>query len=314
MMTTRRHVMPESKLTHHVSLPMLESAIPRQSVEQVLSECEAWEQRQKQLSMSAIVYWLIGLSWFPQCSLREVWRRLLDGWQAIWPPLQWDVATTGALCQRRGQLGVRPMRELGARCVHPIATAATRGAFRWQMRVGALESTLEDLPESDATRTVFPYNAGEAHSHPPFPQVGSVLLLEGGTHASFDAQLLSNRVQEQQGAWLVLARSLCAGMVLLWDRGFHTHEVIALVRSRGAHVLARRPSHCLRSVWARLGAGSYLAKIPRNSKNGSGPLLRVRLIEYTITDQQVPGCGETLPLMTTLLDALLDPALELIAL
>jgi hypothetical protein len=283
-------------------------------VEQVLSDCDAWEQREKKLSMSAIVYWLIGLSLFPQCSMREVWRRLVDGWKAIWPPEQWEVPTTGALCQRRAQLGVTPMRELFARCVHPIATAATRGAFRWQMRVVALDSTLDDLPDTDANRTVFPYNGGEAHSHSPFPQVRSVLLLECGTHAIVDAELLSNRVQEQQGALLLLARSLCAGMVLLWDRGFHTHELIALVRSRGAHVLGRLPSYCLRYVWARLGDGTYLAKIPRNSKNGTGHLLTVRVIEYTITDQEVPGCGETFRLMTTLLDPLLYPALELIAL
>jgi hypothetical protein len=124
----------------------------------------------KKLNMRAIAYWLIGLHVFATCSMLEVWRRLVDGRQAIWPSQWWDLPTAGALCQRRAQLGVTVMR--------------------------------------------------------------SVLLMECGTHAIFDAELLSTTVQEQQGALQVVARSLTAGMLLLWDRGFHTHELIALVRSR----------------------------------------------------------------------------------
>lgn len=314
MLTTIRQVLPESKITHQVSLPMIESIIPRETVYQVLDDCHAWERREKKLSMVAIIYWLIALSLFPQCSMREVWRRLVDGCKAIWPASQWEVPTTGALCQRRVQLAVTPMRALFARCVHPLATAATQGSFRFGMRVVALDGTLDNLPDTNATRTVFPYNGGQGNSHSPFPQLRSVLLMECGTHAIFDAEPLSTLVQEQQGALIVLARSLYTGMLLLWDRGFHTHELIALVRSQGAHVLGRLPSRCLRHVWARLSDGTYLAKIPNNTKNGTGHLLRVRVIEYTITDPDVPGCGEPFRLVTTLLDPLLYPALELIAL
>jgi Insertion element 4 transposase N-terminal/Transposase DDE domain len=314
MLTTIRQVVLDSKITHHVSLSMIESVIPPETVEQVLSECDAWEQREKKLNMRAIVYWLIALHVFATCSMPEVWRRLVDGWKAIWPSLWWDLPTAGALCQRRAQLGVTVMRTLFARCVHPLATAATKGAFRFNLRVVALDGTLDDLPDSDANRTVFPYNGGEGHGHSPFPQLRSVLLMECGTHAIFDAELLSTAVQEQQGALLVLARSLTAGMLLVWDRGFHTHELIALVRSKGAHLVGRLPSKCLRHVWARLSDGTYLTKVPRDGKHGTGYLVTVRVIEYTITDPQLPGYGQHFRLFTTLLDPKRYPAKDIIAL
>ena len=314
MSATIRQVLLDSKITHHVSLSMIESVIPPETVEQVLSEYDAWEQGEKKLNMRAIVYWLIALNVFATCSMPEVWRRLVDGWKAIWPSQWWDIPTAGALCQRRAQLGVTVMRALFARCVHPLATAATKGAFRFNLRVVALDGTLDDLPDTDANRTVFPYNGGQGHGHSPFPQLRSVLLMECGTHAIFDAELLCTTVQEQQGALLVLARRLSAGMLLLWDRGFHTHELIALVRSRGAHLVGRLPSKCLRHVWARLCDGTYLAKVPRDSKHGTGYRLPVRVIEYTITDPQAPGYGQHFRLFTTLLDPKRYPAKDIIAL
>ena len=314
MCATIRQVLLDSKITHHVSLSMIESVIPPETVEQVLSECAAWEQREKKLNMRAIVYWLIALSVFATCSMPEVWRRLVDGWKAIWPSQWWDIPTAGALCQRRAQLGVTVMRTLFARCIHPIATAATQGAFRFNLRVVALDGTLDDLPDTDANRTVFPYTGGEGHGHSPYPQLRSVLLRECGTHAIFDAELLCTAVQEQQGALLVLARSLTADMLLVWDRGFHTHELIALVRSRGAHLVGRLPSKCLRHVWARLSDGPSLAKVPRDGKHGTGYLLTVRVIEYTITNPQAPGSGQHFRLFTTLLDPRRYPAKDIIAL
>src|SRR3989442_835975 len=106
MLTTIRQVVLDSKIAQHVSLPMIESVIPPETVEQVRSLCDAWEQREKKLNMRAIVYWLIALNVFSTCSMPEVWRRLVDGWKAIWPSQWWDIPTAGALCQRRAQLGV----------------------------------------------------------------------------------------------------------------------------------------------------------------------------------------------------------------
>ena len=105
-----------------------------------------------------------------------------------------EVPTAGALCQRRQQLGVTPLRELFARLAHPIALPQTRSAFRFGLRVLATDGTLENLPDSDANRTVFPYHTQEEFSRSPFPQARCVLLMECGTHVIFDAEITTPSV------------------------------------------------------------------------------------------------------------------------
>src|SRR5579859_588001 len=74
-----RQIDPQCKLAQYVSLPQLETIIAPHVVQDVLSQCEAWEQREKKLNMQAMTYLIIALALYPQCSTREVYRRLLEG-------------------------------------------------------------------------------------------------------------------------------------------------------------------------------------------------------------------------------------------
>jgi hypothetical protein len=104
-----RQIDPQCKLADHLSLPQLEPIIPMHVVQDVLTECEAWEQREKKLNMQAIMYLIIALALYAQCSTREVYRRLREGLpEGI--EHEDEVPTAGALCQRRQQLGVTPLR------------------------------------------------------------------------------------------------------------------------------------------------------------------------------------------------------------
>jgi hypothetical protein len=138
-----------------LTLPQLETIVPPHLIQAVLSECEAWEQRAKKLNMQAMIYLLMALALYPHCSTREVYRRLLQGrWEPALASQQ--VPTAGALCQRRQQLAVTPLRRLVARIARPLALPHTRAAFRFGLRVVAIDGTLENLPDTDANRTVFP--------------------------------------------------------------------------------------------------------------------------------------------------------------
>jgi hypothetical protein len=63
-----------------------------------------------------------------------------------------------------------------------------------------------------------------------------------------------------------------------------------------------------------LGDGSYLAYLQPSDyqRRKKGERLLVRVIEYTLTDPNLPGWGETHRLVTTLLDPEAYPILELI--
>jgi Insertion element 4 transposase N-terminal len=192
MFVSVRHIDPQCKIADYISLPQMETIIPAQVIQEVLTVCEAWEQREKKLNMQAMIYLIIALALEEQCSTREVWRRLMEG---LSDGLlhQDDVPTAGALCQRRQHLGVTPMRTLFARIARPLARPETRSAFRFGLRLLAVDGTLENLPDTDANRCAFPYHTQEEFSRSPFPQARCVRLEECGTHAIFDAEITAVR-------------------------------------------------------------------------------------------------------------------------
>ena len=79
MSASVRQIDPHCKVADHLSLPQLETIIPAQVIQDVLTACEAWEHRGKKLNMQAMIYLIIALALEEQCSPREVWRRLMEG-------------------------------------------------------------------------------------------------------------------------------------------------------------------------------------------------------------------------------------------
>ncbi len=155
MSVSVRQIDPHCKVADHLTLPQLETIIPAHIIQDVLTACEAWEQRERKLNMQAMIYLIIALALYPHCSTREVYRRLLEGLPEE-TPQQEEVPTAGALCQRRHQLAVTPLRTLFARIARPLARPETRSAFRFGLRLVAVDGFLENIPDTDANRSVFP--------------------------------------------------------------------------------------------------------------------------------------------------------------
>ena len=84
----------------------------------------------------------------------------------------------------------------------------------------------------------------------------------------------------------------------------------------GCQVLARVQSRLVLRPLTNLADGSYLAKLypceSERNKDRNG--IEVRVLRYRLNDPQRVGHGEEHVLITTLLDALLYPALELVCL
>ena len=95
------------------------------------------------------------------------------------------------------------------------------------------------------------------------------------------------------------------GMLLIWDRGFFSYELISSVVRRGAHLLARVKSNTVLRPIRRLADGSYLAKIypSQGDRHRDMRGLEVRVIEYTHDDPNRPGAGERHRLITNLTNA-----------
>ncbi|HEV2661963.1 MAG TPA: IS4 family transposase [Ktedonobacteraceae bacterium] len=313
MSHTVRHIDPQCKPAHALTVPQLETIIAPQVIQEVLTEYEAWEQREKKLNMQAICSLIMALALYPQCSTREVYRRLLEG--LCEPALQQEeVPTAGALCQRRQQLGVTPLRALFARLARPQALPQTRAAFRFGLRVVAVDGTLENLPDTDANRTVFPYHCLDELSRSPFPQARCVLLMECGTHVIFDAEFTAVQQGELGSVLTLVERSLTEQMLLLCDAGICCGPLLQGARRKGAHVLGRLDRRSWTKPWVRLHDGSYLVKVYRHGRHQTGESLTARVIEYQVKDPQTGQLSAPIRLITTLLDPTQYPIEALIRL
>lgn len=296
-----RQIDPQCKPADYLTLPQVEMILPPQMIQEVLTDCEAWEQREKKLNMQAMIYLIIALALYPQCSTREVYRRLREGLPDGLSP-QEEVPTAGALCQRRQQLGVTPLRALFARLARPIALPQTRSAFRFGLRLVAIDGFMENMPDTDANRSVFPYHCLDELSRSPFPQVRCLALMECGTHIIFDVQTSPVQLGEISSVLTLITRSLTAEMLLLCDAGICCSQVLLQARQRGAHCLGRLDSVTWKTPWARLHDGSYLVKVYHDSKHQRGHALTVRVIEYRLKDPSTGQLSEPIRLVTTLLD------------
>jgi Insertion element 4 transposase N-terminal/Transposase DDE domain len=317
-----QHIAPESKFCQHLRLQVLETYYPRELVSTLLSRCQAWEQRERKLTQLVIVYYVIALSLFRQFNVTEVFAHLSRGLRWLWPDPCITLPTGGALTARRQSLGSIVMRLLFRECCRPLASAETKGAFALGLRLMAVDSTLDEVPDTLPNALHFGrLSSGKSQS--PFPQVRCLYLAEVGTHAIVDAVLARCKASEQALAWVIL-RSIQAGMLVMTDRNFISVTWLAAVQQRGAHLLCRLAAGYFKERSRTLGDGSYLVTL---RPKGQAPVT-LRIIEYRLHPLVAQDlallpvsrtCRRADPaavhrLITTLLDPQHAPALELISL
>jgi hypothetical protein len=311
----------ESKLAQVFRVEVLDQLYPREEVADLLTRCYAWEERERKLSQVVMVYYVMGLALLRRLNLAAVFRFLARGLRWLWPDSELALPTASALVYRRKQLGVTVLRQLFRQQCQPMATPATKGAFRFGLRLMAIDSTLDEVADTPANALHFGrLTTGKSRS--PFPQVRCLYLAEVGTHAIVDAVLAPCHVSEQRLAPTVL-RSVQPDMLVLCDRNFPGIDFLAAVRQRQAHVLARIAVDRYTQAEQVLCDGSYLVTLHPHDQ----PPLQVRVIEYHLHPQlaqdlgQFPAsrnCRQADPsqvhrLVTTLLDPMDAPALDLIA-
>lgn len=298
-----RYTIPPIDLHDHscqaVMEGMLSQIIPLETIQAVLDECAAQQQRRRKLPAALVVLVCIAMNLFTRESIHAVLTRLwlaprwLHGWELR------VVANRGSISTARQRLGERPLRVLFERVCRPVADRQTPGAFAFGRRLVALDSTLEDLADTPANAACFGRSSGSHGAH-AFPQLRCVYLCECGTHVIFDAELVAYACNENPPARRLL-RSLEADMLLLADAGLYSFDLIVQARQRGAHVLVRVPAGVKLTPTTYLPDGSYLAHIRPSDKSECRPHepLLVRVIEYTLDDPLRPGHAHPYRLLTT---------------
>jgi hypothetical protein len=308
-----RQTVAEAKLSTSVQLEVIEKVVPQETIEAVIAAHGLERQRQRKLSaMMGLLLW-IGMYLFQASSQEQVVRKLTQGVRFLAEGADDLPASKGAICQLRYAQGARAMADLFQRVCRPMAKPDTPGAFYHGLRLMGMDGTEEAVADSPDNAAFFGrHTAGSERGEAAYPQLKAVHLVEIGTHAIVDSGVWPVHTSEKTiGKRLV--RSLQAGMLVMWDAGFHSLELVKLTLLSGAQLLTRLPANVRVEVVERLPDGSTLIDLVQRNHHGRpvGTPVRLRLIEYTVDDPALPGCGERRRLITSLLDWQTFPALEL---
>jgi hypothetical protein len=290
-----RKITDDIKFSEAVSLNTLERVIPQTVAKAVVADLGREEQRTRKLPAVMTLLLCVAMGLFTNISLEQVLIKMVKGLRYIWPDPEYRTANKSAISQARYRLGAQPVVELFHRTCKPMATEQTPGAFLFGLRLMAIDGTTEDVPDTPANAAFF----GRHHSDrgdSAFPQMQAVYLCESGTHAVCDAGFWPCHTSERMGG-LRLLRSVVEGMLVMWDRGFHSFDMALQTCRRQAHFLGRLPAHVKPKRVRTLPDGSYLAYIYPSDyqRKKRGEHLLVRVIEYTIDDPNRNGHAELHP-------------------
>lgn len=290
-------------------LEALEAAIPDESVEAVIDATGTRERRRRRLPTHLVVTLVVAMGLWASESMRHVLAEVVAGWREVTTSDQtgWRLPSTAAIVQARQRVGARLLREVFQAVARPIATVQTPGAFLGGLRMMAIDGTtidVADTPENDRAFGRPTTKRGDG----AFPQVRVLALIETGTHVICDAVIRPYGTGEVPTA-LRLLRSIGSGMLLLWDRGFHSYAMVRTTLEREAHFLGRTKKNIVLRPTEILADGSFLARIypsptaRRHDRDG----IELRVIEYALDTPAGPG-REQYRLITSLLDERAFPA------
>ncbi len=285
----------------------LQRLLPRVQVEEVLAQTGHDRAVCRRLPGWFMVWFLIALG----LCCRDCYRQLFRWLQPFRPGA---IPGRSTLCEARKRVGIAPLRVLAERVIRLLGQPGTPGAFYRGMRTMALDGFVLDVADTPANERAFG-RPGSGRAPGAFPQLRLLALCETGSHVLWRWLLKPLRHGEVKMAPYLL-RFLEKDMLLLWDRNFLNHATLSAVLRRRAHLVARISSNRIFAPIQALPDGSYLAKLYRASadRRRDRDGIAVRIIEYTLDDPGRPSQGERQRLLTTLLDAELDPATTLVVL
>ena len=213
-----------SRISDYISLGVIAKTFPADRIEAVLAATGKASVRRRELPAQVVVYYVIALALYMQCSYREVLRCLLEGLQWLSQPgTKIKVTSNAAISQARSRLGAAVLRQLHDECVQPIATVATRGAWYRRWRLVSIDGRTLEL--ADEKRNAAAYGRpGASRGASAYPQLRFVSLLEAGTHVLFGTRMGAYAVSEISLAEEVVGH-LRKEMLCLADRSFFSYPL-----------------------------------------------------------------------------------------
>jgi len=276
--------------------------VPLRAIRTALETTGKQGQRRRALPSVLVVQLVICLGLLRDAASRQVLAYLL--------PVGKRLPGKQSISRARYRIGARPLMALFARVARCLATPRSLPqAFHRGLRLMAVDATDTHLPDTADNVKVFGRRK-TSRGKSAFPQAKVIALLEIGTHAIVDLLVRPHQRHELAAGLKLIQRSVRKGMLVLWDRGFHSFQTFEAIDNQGAQFLGRVKRNTILKPVKRFRDGSYLADVypswhARRRHEGAR---RVRVIEYRV------GRAPVIRLVTSLLNPQLDPALTLAAL
>src|ERR1017187_816907 len=297
-----------------VGIGVLAKVFPPELVDRVVEQAGVREQRTRTLPARVVVYYLLAMGLFFNSSYTEGWNKLVAG-------LDWArrfrvrlslgmQPTAAAVTYARQRLGWQVMERLVEEGARPPAGQDQERGFVSGMGLVAVDGMCLDLPDTPENAAEFGYPGNEG-GRGPFPQLRVVGFGECGTRSVLGAATSGLATGEQPLTRQLLGK-LAPGDLLLGDRNFLSHGLLADVLAAGVHVLWRAKSDVGLPVLEVLPDGTWLSRIAdpaasrRMRRKGADPKdtpgITVRVIEYSVTSEDGSETSETFTLVTDVLD------------
>jgi len=300
------------RLSDHLSASLLGRVYPMELIHQVLSKHDAHSQRIRSIPAAVTCYYCMALSLYPEAAYEDVFSAVTQGlaWQHRSEAV--PAVAKSSISAARNKLGYAPLQSLHELACTPLADPLKQPeAFYAGLRLVAMDGSNFEIPAEPENIKEFGY-PGSRTGHAAYPQAQCAVLVECATHAILGANLGPYRAAEWDVCQPLLSR-LKPGMLCLADRGFNGYSHWKAASETGAQLLWRCASNRQLPVIKEFEDGSYLSAIYPDTKSRStrsGEII-VRVIEYSLPG--MPDAQERYRLMTTLLDPVQAPALELAA-
>lgn len=299
-----------ARLSDYLSAGLLARVYPVELIEEILNAHGVNSHRIRSLPAPVMAYYCMALSLYPEAAYEAVFAVIAQGLAWTGAGAAIPTVAKSSLSAARSKLGVAPLKALHAQACVPLADPQRQpDAFYAGLRLVAIDGSNFELADEAANAQAFGY-PGSRTGHACYPQAQCAVLVECATHAILGASLDTYRSAE----WAVcepLLEHMDASMLCMADRGFNGYRYWQAARATGAQLLWRCASNRQLPVVKALSDGSYLSVIypDAKSKRIKQGGITLRVIEYAL-----PGMPDALPryrLLTTLLDPLQAPALEL---
>ncbi len=299
------------RITDTLTVTQFAAVFPLDAVTEALDRNGVGTVRVRHLPNELVVYFVMLLALFRDCSHREVYRCVALALNRLWGKEEEPVIpTASALSQARDRVKHLPLQELFQSFAKPLASKDSKGSFFKGLRKVALDGSVIDTDDTVNNRAYFGHGGNQVTTSARSPQARFVGLLEVGTHAFFKAAV--GRYHDGEAT---LARSLvqCVSpdMICLADRNFYSFDLFKALNDRGASILFRLQRGMSFLPEKQLNDGSYLVTLyaPNDVKKAHG--LTARFFQYKVHGSK---SKETFFMLTNILDPAAASAEELAAL